>query len=293
MKKIVLAVVTALVLGFGMSGCGLKQLKQQEKNICDEFLAMDLANIKDGGNIKNISLDNVKYNGWGLFNGWEIFYEAKIINYDSGIVMVKWNNYRWNNYETRELHCPKLKVLDTTKETKSFTVNGGGSNDFSVKITKEAHITQLVKEGEVIKTDIIIPSYTPEKISVVEYKYYVYKADSPYIKKMRNSYAKIEQTFRNNLPCFEMNRKRYCDSDLVQVLGSNVMLRVVESGYGTVNYKVYFYNGKQPTAEVSYEFYNYFRMDPPEVIGNHDLKKDEVPSARDLKLIDIRTFKEW
>lgn len=286
MKKI------ALIFGIFFSGCSLVGLATQatnrnegEQKICEIFAEMDFAFIKNGSIINDSNhktLNNTKV----IDNNTD---SVKILDYDNGIV-------EWHKSKRKKIHtfkCPKLKVLDTTKETKSFAVNGGGFNDFNAKVTKEAHITQLVKDGEVVKNDIVIPNYTLEKISIVDYKGYIYKADSLYIKKMRNAHASFEKTFRNNLPCFEMNRKRYCDSDLVQVLGNNVMLRVTESGYGTVNYKIYFYNGKQPIAEASYEFYNYFRMNPPEVIGNHDLKKDEVPSARDLRLIDIRTFKEW
>lgn len=303
MKKIAL-IFTSLTLGMLFSGCALSieaiyrniNYNENQNKICEIFSDIDFAFIANDGTINDSAYKTLIVNGATkkTLNNVKFKDITKSTTYDSTIIDYKNGIVSWQDgKKTHKFNCPKLQVLNTAKEPKSFAVNGGGFNDFEVKVTKEAHITQLVKDGEVIKKDIIIPSYKLEKLSVVKYKDYIYRADSPYIKTMRNAYAKIEQTFRNNLPCFEMNRKRYCDSDLVKVLGGNVMLRVIESGYGTVNYKIYFYNGEQPTAEVSYEFYNYFRMEPPEVIGNHDLKKDEVPSARDLRLIDIRTFKEW
>lgn len=289
MNKIALIFIS-LVFGILFSGCSwITQAidrNRSENKICEIFSNIDFAFIKNGGVVNGYTyktLNNVKYDD--ILQ--PMFYDVTIINYDSGIVA-------WRDSDkTSEVYCPKLKILNTEKETKSFAVNDSGFNDFSVKVTKEVHNAQMIKESEIIKKDIIIPSYIPDKISIVKYQDYVYKADSLYIKKMRNVYEQHAKSFRRNLPCFDMNRKTYCDGDLVYVLGNDIMLRVVESGYGMVSYKLYLYVRGEPIAEASHTFMKYFQMSPPEVTGNHDLKKDEVPPARDLKLDDIKTFKAW
>lgn len=276
MNKIALIFIS-LVFGIFFSGCfsfitdAIKQsklAKEQEEVDCAKFERANLAKLEKKMDIyeKNQS-------------------EITIIDESKGIL---------SNKYSKEFYCSVLEVTNSyPPETKSFAVNNGGFNDFSVKITKEAYSAQKIKEGEVIEKDVKITVYTLDKISIVKYQDYVYKADSLYIKKMRNVYAAHAKSFRRNLPCFDMNRKTYCDGDLVYVLGNDIMLRVVESGYGTVNYKLYLYVRGEPIAEASHTFMKYFQMNPPEVIGNHDLKKDEVPPARDLELNDIKTFKAW
>lgn len=265
------------MFGIFFSGCfsfitdAIKQsklAKEQEEVDCAKFERANLAKLEKKMDIyeKNKS-------------------EITIIDESKGIL---------SNKYSKEFYCSILEITNSyPPETKSFAVNDGGFNDFSVKVTKEAYSAQKIKEGKVIEKDMKITAYTLDKISVVKYQDYVYKADSLYIKKMRNVYATHAKSFRRNLPCFDMNRKTYCDGDLVYVLGNDIMLRVVESGYGMVSYKLYLYVRGEPIAEASHTFMKYFQMNPPEVIGNHDLKKDEVPPARDLKLDDIKTFKAW
>ena len=274
MKKIGL-IFGVLLCGIYFSGCSWisemvnesKRATEQEKKDCYNFEIANLAKLQNKMYLYKTHKDRV-----------EILDEQK---------------GKLTNSRSKEFYCNVLEVISTTSETKSFAINGGGANDFSVKVTKQSHEAQKVKEGEVIEKDIKITSYTPEKISVVEYEKYIYKPDSLYIKKMRNQYAREEKTFRNNLPCFEMNRKKYCDGDLVRVYGSDIMLRVVEAGYGTVNYKLYLYMNENPITVAGYEFMRQFEMSPPEVIGNHDFKQHEVPDERTLQLNDIKTFKEW
>ncbi len=269
-------IFTSLVFGIFFSGCfsfmsdAIKQsnlAKEQEEIDCANFERANWAKLEKKMDIyeKNKS-------------------KITIIDESKGIL---------SNEYSKEFYCSVLEITNThTPETKSFSVNDGGFNDFSVKVTREAYSAQKIKEGKVIEKDIKVTAYTLDKISIVKYQDYVYKADSLYIKKMRNVYEQHEKSFRRNLPCFDMNRKTYCDGDLVIVLNNDIMLRVVESGYGTVSYKLYLYKDK-PIAEASHTFMKYFQMSPPEVTGNHDLKKDEVPSARDLKLNDIKTFRAW
>lgn len=275
MKKISL-IFGILLCGVYFSGCSWiselvdesKKTTEQEQKDCANFESANLAKLQN-------KMDTYKY-------------------YKRQINIIDETKGKLTNSRSKEFYC---NVLESTKsyppETKSFAVNGSGANDFSVKVTKNAHITQKVKEGEVIEKDIKITSYTPEKVSIVEFEKYIYKPDSLYIKKMRNQYARQEKIFRNKLPCFEMNRKSYCDGDLLKIYGVDIMLRVVEAGYGTVNYKLFIYTGSEPIAEAGYNFMRQFQMSPPEVIGNHDLKKYEVPSERTLQLDDIKTFKEW
>ena len=292
MKKIGL-IFSILLCGVYFSGCSwiseAIERNDKEKEICEMFENIDLSFIKNNNTIKGYAyktLDNVKFEN--IIN--RNFYDTTILDYDNGIL--DWFDSRaWA--KRNKLNCPKLKILNTHSDTKSFAVNGSGVNDFNVKVTKEAHEAQKVKKGEIIEKDIKITSYTPEKVSIVEFEKYIYKPDSLYIKKMRNQYAREEKRFRNNLPCFEMNRKSYCDGDLVRVYGSDIMLRVVEAGYGTVNYKLYLYMNENPITVAGYEFMRQFEMSPPEVIGNHDLKKYEVPDERTLQLNDIKTFREW
>lgn len=267
---IALGVAGIVGAGYGINYAVEKSKKAtaQEKIDCENFEKANLAKLQKDIN----SYESYKRN-------------IKILDEKKG---------KLSNEFSDEFYCSVLEVTNKyPPETKTFAVNGNGSNDFSVKVTKEAFNVQKVKEGEIIDKDIIITKYIPEDISVVFHKGYIYKADSSYIKKLHNDYIQIERNFRNNLPCFDMNRKRYCDGDLVRVLGSVVMLRVTEAGYGTVNYRLYLYGGNSPIIEANYEYTQYFQMNPPEVIGNHDLKKYKVPEARTLKLDYINTFKEW
>ena len=283
MKKIS-QIVIVLLCGICFNGCLLfvslseksKQTKAQKEVDCANF---------EGANLAKLQKDMKTYESYKR--------KIKILDESKG---------KLSNNFSKEFYCNVLEVTSTTSETKSFAVNGSGSNDFNVKITKELYNAQKTKEGEVLEKDIKISAYSLEKVSGVYYDGYIYKPDSPYIKKIRDKYAKIkenlEKTFRDNLPCFEMNRKKYCDGDLVTIWGGNgqAMLRVVESGYGTVRYELYYYNGV-PITKADYSVMEQFKMNPPEVIGNHDLKAQledgRAPLEYTLRLSDIKTFKEW
>ena len=275
---IALGVAGIVGAGYGINYAVEKSKKAtaQEKIDCENFESANLAKLQK--DIK--SYESYKRN-------------IKILDEKKG---------KLSNEFSDEFYCSVLEVTSTTVSDKSFAVNGSGVNDFSVKITKELYNAQKVKEGEVIEKDIKITAYSLEKVSGVYYDGYIYKPDSPYIKKIRNQYENIKKdlkkNFRNNLPCFEMNRKTYCDGDLVNIWGGNgqAMLRVTKSSYGTVRYKLYLYNGV-PITEAHYEVMNQFEMNPPEVIGNHDLNAQlndgKAPLEYTLRLSDIKTFKEW
>ena len=145
-----------------------------------------------------------------------------------------------------------------------------------------------------IEDDIKIANFKTEILNVARHNGFIYKADSAYIKKLDNDYNKLERTLRNNLPCFEMNRKTYCDGDFVIVWGSQIMLRVVESGYGQVKYALYLTNRATgaPITQADYSYTEQFHMNPPDVIGNYELEKHKVQKFL-LELDDIKTFKEW
>lgn len=211
---------------------------------------------------------------------------ATIIDYDKGLL-------KHPNID-KDIYCPKLKVLKSTSETKSFAVNGGSKDDFNAKVTKKLHIAQKILDGKVIEDNIKIANFKTEILSVARHNGFIYKADSAYIKKLDNDYNKLERTLRNNLPCFEMNRKTYCDGDFVIVWGSQVMLRVIESGYGQVKYTLYLTNRATgaPIAQAHYSYTEQFHMNPPDVIGNYELEKHKVQKFL-LELDDIKTFKEW
>lgn len=166
MNKIALIFIS-LLFGILFSGCfsfiadAIKQsklAKEQEEIDCAKFERANLAKLEKKMDIyeKNKS-------------------QITIIDESKGIL---------SNKYSKEFYCSVLEITNSyPPETKSFAVNDSGFNDFSVKVTKEVHNAQMVKESEIIKKDIIIPSYIPEKISIVKYQDYVYKADSLYIKK--------------------------------------------------------------------------------------------------------------
>ncbi|MGX2982812.1 hypothetical protein [Helicobacter sp. 23-1045] len=274
---IALGVAGIVGAGYGINYAVEKSKKAtaQEKIDCENF---------EGANLAKLEKDMIAYKSYKR--------NIKILDEKKG---------KLSNEFSDEFYCNVLEVTSTTASDKLFAVNGGGVNDFSVKVTKELYTAQKTKEGKVIEKDIKITAYSLEKVSGVYYDGYIYKPDSLYIKKMRNQHENfkknLENNFRNNLPCFELNRKRYCDGDLVNIWGGMQMLRVVESGYGMVDYRLYLYGEGQPVIEASYDFMKQFKMNPPEVIGNHDLnrelEKSEVPSERTLRLSDIKTFKEW
>lgn len=279
MKRVAL-IIFSLLCGICFSGCFLikeavnksEKANKLEKQICENFEIFDYKNIKNDytDNTSNVVLEN----------------NTTIIDYDKGLLK--------NPNIDKDIYCPKLKVLKSTSETKSFAVNGGGKDDFNAKVTKKLHIAQKILDGKVIEDDIKIANFAIEMLHIVKHNGFIYKADSPYIKKLDNDYNKLERTLRNNLPCFEMNRKTYCDGDFVIVWGSQIMLRVIESGYGQVKYTLYLTNRATgaPITQADYSHTEQFHMNPPDVIGNYELEKHKVQKFL-LELDDIKTFKEW
>ena len=279
MKRVAL-IIFSLLCGICFSGCFLikeavnksEKANKLEKQICENFEIFDYKNIKNDytDNTSNVVLEN----------------NTTIIDYNKGLLK--------NPNIDKDIYCPKLKVLKSTSETKSFAVNGGGKDDFNAKVTKKLHIAQKILDGKVIEDDIKIANFAIEMLHIVKHNGFIYKADSAYIKKLDNDYNKLERTLRNNLPCFEMNRKAYCDGDFVIVWGSQIMLRVIESGYGQVKYKLYLTNRATgaPITQADYSYTEQFHMNPPDVIGNYELEKHKVQKFI-LQLDDIKTFKEW
>ncbi|RDU54521.1 hypothetical protein CQA40_03095 [Helicobacter sp. MIT 01-3238] len=94
-----------------------------------------------------------------------------------------------------KLHCPIFKPIDTnTLESKSFAVNGNGSDDFKVKITKKYWNAQKLQKDKIIEDNIKITYYEPDNIMVASYKGKLYPANSNFIRnekqRLKNEYEK-------------------------------------------------------------------------------------------------------
>lgn len=206
-------------------------------------------------------------------------------------------------------YCNKLQKLDEKNEARKFSVNGGGANDFSVNVTKKTIQATQTYAGKAINDSVNeFVVYQIEPINIVRYNNRIYKDNSTFIKKLQ---SKIDRKYnkslieyearllnhRLNMPCFDMGGKMYCDGDLVTLYNITTMLRVVKSGYDTVRFFIYYYNGTKPISELYSEFYTQFRMTLPEVIGNHAFNQQkprkEMLDNSDLRLEEIQTFKEW
>lgn len=302
MKKLILALIV-LIIGLFQCGCATSSYCNANYAYLIPFSIFPptYSSIID-------SVDNCKANARRLERAcidFEIYDKAKIQhkarknlysitvkNYEKGLISV---SQQPNG--KKDIYCPKLEPKIISSETKSFAVNGSGGNDFQVKITKEIINAQKVKEGKVLENDIKMTTYKIEPIEVITYKGTIYQANSSYIKnlqeKLKNDYLKAEKTLKDKLPCFERGGKAYCDGDLVSVYNIPIMIRVDKTGYGTVRYELYFYQANRPIAEANYDIQSAFRMNPPEVYANHNLKEEKLPDSHTLNVYEVKTFKEW
>ncbi|MGX2982736.1 hypothetical protein [Helicobacter sp. 23-1045] len=292
MRRLGFSIIVAIIFGLVFNGCALfmDEYAQQKENSCIGFERVDKAFIRTNGYL----WDNFNKRSFSSLDDKDLTATYKAATqkdyYFGSVYIIDYKKGQLRSGDLWKIYCPKIKLLEkVSSETKSFAVNGGGKDDFNVKITKEVHNAQQVKNGEIIKQDIQIPIYKIEKIFAVKHNGFIYKADSPQVKKLENDYKKLEQTFRDDLPCFKLNRKRYCDGDIV---GGNMMLRVFEKGYGQVGWRLYHMIGTSPVTEAGYVGRERFEMKPPEVIGNKDLMEHKVSLPDTLKLKDVKTFEE-
>lgn len=202
----------------------------------------------------------------------------------------------------KTLYCKKLKVLKRTSQTRSFAVNDNKTIDFDAKITKETITAQKIKNGKIVEKNVNIAHYTIEPIRVVKMGDLFYKEDSPYLKniqkQMSNAYYEKRKKIVESRACFNLGNQTYCDGDLIKTSGFfSLMVRVDATGISrVVNYRLYLYDGKRPFKEAGYDYYSFFRMERPEIYGNHELDSIEeprLPQAHLLSIYEVLTFKEW
>lgn len=220
------------------------------------------------------------------------------VNYDTG--EVDFGNITYTNMLFSKLHCPIFKPLDTNAlESKSFAVNGSGSDDFKVKITKKYWNAQKLQKGKIIEDNIKITYYEPDNIMVASYKGKLYPANSNFIKnekqRLKNEYEREKNKLQ--LACFKVAGAKYCDGDLVRIDGMTLMVRVSEIGNGVVQWQLYYYeNGSGAYYLADSHFQMQMKMKAQKVIGNDYFQeieeKNKIESFR-LKLGDVKTFKEW
>lgn len=290
-KKSVAVVLVGFVVAFCLNGCWIYgsyseafgSAKERKSEACKAFEKISMDIMQD----KNTYGKNIN----------EAIEGMKIVNFKTGELKIA-NRFDGDGVLFETFYCPYFKATKTlSSETKSFAVNGNGDDDFNVEITKEVISADKIKDGSVLEKNIKITAYKIEVVEVITYKGRIHWAVSPYIKsereRLRNEYLKAEKALRNKLPCFESGSKVFCDGDLVRVSNVPLMIRVDKMSYGTVRYDLYYYSGSSALAEASYQFLSAFRMNPPQVYGNHYLKEEKLPSVHLLKIEEVETFKEW
>lgn len=305
MKNIV-TILATLVIGIYLSGCATSSYCNANYAYLPISLfpfpfyerVIDSANNckENAKNLEQACRDFEQYDKAKIQHKDESNLNAIIKDYKKGLLSVQINTIM-NESEYKDIYCNKLEPKILSSQTKSFAVNGNGSNDFQIKITKEIINAQKVKEGKVLEKDIKMTAYKIEPIEVITYKGTIYQANSSYInnlrEKLKNDYIRAEKTLRDKLPCFERSGKAYCDGDLVSIYNIPIMIRVDKAGYGTVRYELYFYQGGRPIAEANYDIQSAFRMNPPAVYANHNLKEEKLPNSHTLSVYEVKTFKEW
>lgn len=290
MKKISLAVVTALMLGFGMSGCGLFTNKTNQISVsyvkdaaCKSFRDIMIFNdTKAEYYVQNEEKRHTQAKQRQRLLGEEGF---NILDYNSG----KMESIKYEYTERKDgvpeiFYCDKIEILNKiSTDSKTFAFNGNGSNDFNVKIIKEVYKAQKVKEGKVTAKDIKITTYRLEKpIKVVKYNGVIYPEGSP-------TYNKVK-SLRDKLTCLTINGATYCDGDLVKYEDKiTVMIKVKDKN----NADIFYYSNGEPSYVTANQYSSSIATKTPNAIGNHNLKEYDMSNIYTLQFHQIKTFKEW
>lgn len=289
------------------SGCSLikagaseafGQTKKNKKNICFAIEKISMARLQGKDYYMTPSGQKVAIREAVSTTQTVVGMNGGNVNYDTG--EVDFGNITYTNMLFSKLHCPIFKPIDTnTLESKSFAVNGNGSDDFKVKITKKYWNAQKLQKGKIIEDNIKITYYEPDNIMVASYKGKLYPANSNFIKnekqRLKNEYEREKNKLQ--LACFKVAGAKYCDGDLVRIDGMTLMVRVSEIGNGIVQWQLYYYeNGSGAYYLADSHFQMQMKMKAQKVIGNDYLQeieeKNKIESFR-LKLGDVKTFKEW
>lgn len=203
--------------------------------------------------------------------------------------------------EDKTLYCAKLKVLSRKAETRNFAVNNSSVYDFNAKITKETIKAQKVKNGKVVENNINIVQYKIEPVKIVSYGGLLYKENAPQLENIRQQLkskyinARKKELIKKRV-CISPSNNVYCDGDLVEIKGKSIMIRLIETGYGSVRYNLYFYQAGQPIREADYRVRDDFEMLLPKVYGNHyldSIEEEKLPYPYLLNIHEVATFKEW
>lgn len=290
MKKIGLAVITTLVLGFGMGGCGLFMTNTTS---ADDVKSASCKGLQD------ITLSNVKKAEYYYLQNDEkrnisIATIQKALD-NLGVKILDVNNGKMESTQYTErknglpeiFYCDKIEFLNTISTTsKSFAVNGNGTNDSSVKVIKEIYNAQKVKEGKIVAKDIKVTAYRLEPIKAIKYKGVIYPEGSTTYNNIKN--------IRDKLVCFEISGRKYCDGDLVKGSDNDrliLMIKAYEDKGKTVA-KVFVYGDGRPQYEAS-EYNNIVKDESSYIIGNYNLKEYDMSNIYTLTLREVKTFKEW
>lgn len=290
MRKNGLAVITALILGLGASGCSL--FIQSNKTSAEDVKSASCKGFQD------ITIFNAKKSEYYIYDKEKRSGSVKIrqkalnnlgvnvVDYDSG----KMESTRYTERKDglpEVFYCDKIEFLSTiSSENKSFGINGNGANDSNANVIKEVYNTQKVKDGKVTAKNIKVTTYRLEPIKVVKYNGVIYTAGSPTYQKIKN--------LRDKLTCLTIKNRTYCDGDLVKNSANDSFTFILKAykNADTIEARLFRYSDGMAWNESSE--HNYLLKDEAtSVVGNHNLKEYNMSDIYTLKLGEVKTFKEW
>lgn len=290
MKKIGLAVITALVLGFGMSGCGL--FTTSDISTSD----VKSASCKD---LQDITMLNIKKAEYYYLQNEEkrtvSALSSKKFQETFGIKILDYNNGKMESTRFTErkdglpevFYCDKIEFLNTiSTESKIFGINENKTDDSGVKVIKEIYNTQKVKEGKIVAKDIKITAYRLEPIKAVKYKGAIYPEGSTTYDNIKN--------LRDKLVCLEISGRKYCDGDLVKHSDNDTLILMVKANETKdgKEARVFVYGDGRAQYEAS-QYNNILKDESSYIVGNHNLKEYDMSNIYTLTLREVKTFKEW
>lgn len=292
MRKISLAVITALVLGFGISGCGLFTTSNAsisasdvKKVSCKDLQDVTLSNVKKA---EYYYLQNEEKRTVSALSSkkFQATFGIKILDFNSG--KMESNRYTERKDGLPEVYyCDKIEFLNTiSTESKFFGINGNGVDDSNVKVIKEIYNTQKVKEGKVIAQDIKITAYRLEPTKAVKYKGAIYPEGSTTYNNIKN--------LRDKLVCLEISGRKYCDGDLVKHSDNDTLILMVKANETKdgKEARVFVYGDGRAQYEAS-QYNNILKDESSYIVGNHNLKEYDMSNIYTLTLREVKTFKEW
>lgn len=291
MKKISLVVITALMLGFGMGGCGLFTSTTNDitadrvKSVsCKDLQDITLFNAKKA---EYYYLQNEERRIVDMLNSEEYraMFGINILDLNSG----KMESTRYTERKDglpEVFYCDKIEFLSTiSSENKSFGINGNGANDSNANVIKEVYNTQKVKDGKVTAKNIKVTTYRLEPIKVVKYNGVIYTAGSPIYQKIKN--------LRDKLTCLTIKNRTYCDGDLVKLENNTTLMIKAYKTQNKTNADIFYYSDGKPSYVTANQYGDSIKDKIPNVIGNHNLKEYNMSDIYTLKLHEVKTFKEF